>query len=129
MGGRGTYAIGNNVKYQYETVGKINGVKVLQPIDDSRSIKLPEESHKSNSYIVLDKSGVFKQMRVYNEKHEAIYEVGYHQEKSLGSGKVLHVHLYAKPGDINHKKADKFAIGPGNEYFEKVKKYLSGVKI
>jgi hypothetical protein len=30
MGGRGTYAAGNNVPYTYETVGKIEGVKVLQ---------------------------------------------------------------------------------------------------
>lgn len=30
MGGRGTYALGKNVPYTYETVGYINGVKVLQ---------------------------------------------------------------------------------------------------
>ena len=41
MGGRGTYAIGNNVKYQYKTVGKIEDVKVLQPIDSNRSFSMP----------------------------------------------------------------------------------------
>lgn len=30
MGGRGTYAIGNNVEYTYKTVGKIDGIKVLK---------------------------------------------------------------------------------------------------
>lgn len=30
MGGKGTYAIGNNVGYTYQTVGKIDGVKVLK---------------------------------------------------------------------------------------------------
>ena len=29
MGGRGTFAVGNNVSYSYETVGKIEGVKSL----------------------------------------------------------------------------------------------------
>ena len=32
MGGRGTYAIGNNVTYLYNTVGKLEGVKVLKGI-------------------------------------------------------------------------------------------------
>lgn len=32
MGSRGTLAIGNNVAYTYETVGKIEGIKVLQGI-------------------------------------------------------------------------------------------------
>ena len=30
MGGRGTYASGNAVPYTYETIGKIEGVKILQ---------------------------------------------------------------------------------------------------
>ena len=30
MGGRGTYAVGNNVDYTYKTVDKIEGVKVLK---------------------------------------------------------------------------------------------------
>ena len=29
MSGRGTFAIGNNVDYTYETIDKIEGVKVL----------------------------------------------------------------------------------------------------
>lgn len=32
MGGRGTYASGNAVPYTYETIGKIEGVKILQGI-------------------------------------------------------------------------------------------------
>ena len=52
MGGRGTYAVGNNVPFSYKTVDKIEGVKVLEPVDNKRSFKLPEESHTRNSYIV-----------------------------------------------------------------------------
>lgn len=61
MGGRGTFASGNPVPYTYETVDKIDGVKVLQPIDKSKSYKLPEEAHSSSSYVLLDKGGVFHQ--------------------------------------------------------------------
>jgi len=38
MGGRGTFASGNNVAYTYKTVDKIAGVKVLQPIDSKKVI-------------------------------------------------------------------------------------------
>ena len=37
MGGRGTFASGNNVAYSYETVGKIEGVKVLKGIAGKHS--------------------------------------------------------------------------------------------
>lgn len=57
MGGRGTYAIGNNVKYQYKTVGKIEDVKVLQPIDSNRSFSMPPEAHSSIAYIKLKTNG------------------------------------------------------------------------
>lgn len=30
MGGKGTYTSGKNVEYSYKTVGKIDGIKVLQ---------------------------------------------------------------------------------------------------
>ena len=33
MGGRGTFASGNPVPYTYNTVGKIEGVKVLQGVE------------------------------------------------------------------------------------------------
>lgn len=33
MGGRGTFAVGKQVDYIYETVGKIEGVKIIKPID------------------------------------------------------------------------------------------------
>lgn len=59
MGGRGTFASGNTVPYTYNTVGKIDGVKILKPMDSSKSLKLPEEAHSSSSYVLLDKDNVF----------------------------------------------------------------------
>ena len=129
MGGRGTFASGNNVAYTYKTVGKIGGMKVLQPNSPTSSLKLPEEAHSSSSYILLDKNGTFHQMRIYNEKHEAIFEIGYHNEASLGKGKILHVHEYKSPGELSHKTAKKFMIGPGDKYYEKYQKYFKGIKL
>ena len=111
-----------------KTVGQIEGVKVLQPDRSVGSLKLPEESHRSASYIVLDQTGNFRQMRVYNEKHEAIFEIGYHPKSSLGKGKILHVHEYVVPGAISHKTAKKFRIYPGDSYYEKYKKYFKGFR-
>lgn len=60
MGGRGTFAAGKKAAYSYKTVGMIDGVKILQPMDDRKSPKLPEESHTAgNRYVLLNKKGVF----------------------------------------------------------------------
>lgn len=97
MGGRGTFAAGKSVAYTYETVDKIDGVKVLKPMDSTKSLKLPEESHSSSSYVLLDKDGVFHQYREYDDNHEVILEIGYHHEKSLGHGDILHIHVHQNP--------------------------------
>jgi len=57
MGGRGTFASGNSGAYTYETVGFIEGVKVLQGIGGKHS--LPEEAHSSSAYIKLKPDGTF----------------------------------------------------------------------
>lgn len=124
MGGRGTFASGNIVAYEYKTINKINGVKVLVPIDERRSHKAPEEAHSSRAYIILNKkTGIFRQYREYNEKGEAIFEIGYHKEPGLGSGEILHVHFYSAPGVENRQKAVRIT----KTIYEKYKKYLKGV--
>lgn len=129
MGGKGTYSTGKSPEYTYQTVGTIGDVKILEPMDKTHSRKLPEESHTpGTSYILLDKNGVFHQYREYNDNHEVVLEIGYHQESSLGSGNVLHVHLYRIPGVDNHNMAEKFAIKPGDHYYEKYKYLFVGVK-
>ena len=45
MGGRGTFAAGKTVAYTYQTVDKIEGVKVLVGMNGKHS--LPEEAHSS----------------------------------------------------------------------------------
>ncbi len=129
MGGNGTYSLGLSPEYSYETVGKIDGVKILKPKDPRKMAKLPEESHSPNArYVLLDKDGIFHQYREYNENHQVVFEIGYHYERSLGKGDVLHVHVHTIPGVEGHTDARKYAIGPGDQYYEKYKRFFKGVK-
>ena len=96
MGGRGAFASGNPVPYTYKTVGKMNGVKILQKIDTKASKGLPEEAHSSSAYILKYANGTFKQIRFFNNDHTAKFDIDYHFEPKLGNRKesVYHVHEY-----------------------------------
>lgn len=93
MGGRGTFASGNNVAYTYETVGRIESVKVLQGLGGKHS--LPEEAHSSEAYIKLKPDGTFHEMRIYDKDHYLVKEIAYHPEPNIDkSGKpVLHINV------------------------------------
>lgn len=130
MGGRGTYSRGKRPEYAYETVGKIEGVKVLVPKDKEKALKLPEESHTaSTQYILLDRDGVFHQYREYNENHEVVLEIGYHHEAGLGKGDVLHIHIHGKPGIENHGSVTTVKRKLTREEYERYKRYFKGVRI
>ena len=129
MGGRGTYAVGKDVPYQYKTVGYVEGVKVLEPINPKASRRLPEEAHSSQSYIKLDPDGKFSQYREYNENHELILEIAYHPEINVyhdgDTGRILHAHDY-----INSDKGNSWhhpARGLTQAEFDKYKKYFVGL--
>lgn len=106
MGGRGTFAAGNNVAYTYEVDttfsadGKINGVKILKGVDGSGKHGLPEEAHSSNAYIKLKPDGTFHEMRIYDEDHYLVKEIAYHPEPQLNNGNrkenILHIHEYKR---------------------------------
>ena len=53
MGGRGTFASGNQVPFTYKTIGFIEDAKILEGIS-SKYHKLPEEAHSSEKYIKLN---------------------------------------------------------------------------
>ncbi len=123
MGGRGTFASGNNVAYSYETVGKIAGVKVLKGINGKHS--LPEEAHSSLAYIKLKPNGTFHEMRIYDKDHYLVKEIAYHPEPTLTGNRhenVLHVHEYER---------DNFGNRPARmltqHEYQKYKKYFKGV--
>jgi len=98
MGGRGTYAAGNNVPYTYETVGKVHGVKVLRGIGGKHG--LPEEAHSSNAYLQLNRDGTARTLRFYDDQHNLRWELAMHRERSIDprNEPVLHYHLYDPKG-------------------------------
>lgn len=130
MGGRGTFAAGKAAAFQYETAGTIEGVKVLRPIDREKSYKLPEESHTArNSYVLLDKDGVFHQYREYDGNHQVVLEIGYHPEKALGKGNVLHIHIHRKPGIDFHADPSTEKRKLTRSEYQKYKRLFRGVTL
>ena len=121
MGGRGTFAAGNNVPFTYETVDNIHGVKVLKGLNGKHA--LPEESHSSNAYIKLRGNGTFHEMRIYGDNHEAILDIAYHPEPNIDNNRqsVLHIHRYG-PG-FNRHAAEPIT----KEIYEKYSKFFIGV--
>lgn len=124
MDGRGTFAAGNNVAYTYQTIGKINDVKVLQGIDGSTK-GLPVEAHSSGAYIQLHPDGTFKMYREFDKDHYLVKEIAYHREPKLtgNSEPVLHIHEYKRDNFADRKPRLLTA-----EEFKKYKKYFKGVK-
>jgi len=123
MGGRGTYAAGNNVPYTYETVGKIEGVKVLQGLNGRHD--LPVEAHSSEAYIQLYPDGNFKMLLFFDKEHYLTFEVGYHPETELDKNRkpILHVHEY--PEHDNFKKRTTRLMT--EKEYDALKKYFGGV--
>ena len=123
MGGRGTFAAGNNVAYRYKTVGKIEGVKVLEGINNAH--KLPEEAHSSLAYIRLKPDGTFHEIRFYDKNHFLTFEIAYHPEKNLDPSQkpVLHYHVY----DKNFKRSS--AKRATKAMKKRYKKFFVGVKL
>lgn len=123
MGGRGTFAAGNPVPYTYETVGFIEGIKVLEGMNGKHG--LPEEAHSSYAYIKLKPDGTFHEMRIYDKDHYLKYELAYHPEPNIDPSRnpVLHYHVYER--DFSRTKAQKMTK-PMKRVF---KKYLKGIEI
>lgn len=98
MGSRGTYASPQRyTKEEYETVGHIYGVKIVQ--GKGKVHNEPEYSKTSDIYVFQNRDGSFKSLRVYDEKTKRVkLEIAYHIEPSINKGnrkdKVLHYHEY-----------------------------------
>ncbi len=122
MGGRGTFAAGNNVAYTYETVGTYEGVKILKGIEGTGLHDLPAEAHSSNMYMKLHKDGTMNMLRIYGKDHYLQAEIAYYPEPGLtGNHKpVLHIHYY----DKNFNRSDAEYLDA--KTFKKYKKYMKG---
>ena len=123
MGGRGTFAAGNVVPYLYETVGKIESVKILQG-KNGNAKGLPVEAHSSSAYIQLHPDGKFKMYREFDKDHYLIKEIAYHPEPKLtGNHKpVLHIHEYRRDNF-----ADRTPRLLTKKEYRKYKKYFRGI--
>ena len=122
MGGRGTYAVGNSVAYTYQTVDKIEGVKVLKGL--GRNHDLPQEAHSSNAYLALYSDGSFKQYREFNSNHTVKFDIDYHPEPKLTGNHeyVYHIHFY------KNGVRDKVGRLLSKKEYDKYKKYFRGKK-
>ncbi len=138
MGGRGTFAAGNPVPYQYEVNknfspdGKFHGVKVLKGIDGTGKHDLPVSSHSSSAYLKMNSDGTFNMMRIYDNNHNLKIEIAYHPEKSLGKGKVLHYHEYSK--SFSQTKNGDFTrttkvLNKNSSLYKQYKKFFKGVVV
>ena len=121
MGGRGTFASGIIVPYTYETIGFIEGVKVLSGLNGKHG--LPEEAHSSNAYIRLKPDGSFHEMRFYDKDHYLTLEIAYHPEPNIKKDRspVLHYHIYDR--DFTRSRAIKMPKAMRKHF----KKYLKGI--
>ena len=131
MGGRGTFAVGNTVPYSYETVGTIDGVKVLQGTSGKHG--LPESSHSSIAYLKLNPDGTFNMMRIYDQCHNLRLEIAYHSEQSIAKGKpkVLHYHVYGE--EFSQKAKSPFertttVLHKNSKIYKQYKKFFKGVQ-
>lgn len=125
MGGRGTFAIGNQVPFVYKKVDEIEGVKVLEGIAGKHG--LPEEAHSSTAYIKLKPDGTFHEMRIYDEQHYLSMEIAYHPEPNLNGGNhsenVLHVHVYPQQDNFKLRPAHRIT----KQEYETFKKFFKGI--
>lgn len=124
MGGRGAYTEGKQKYYVYETVDKVEDVKVLFGKPGTGLHDLPAEAHSSKMYLKLNKDGTLNMLRIYGDDHILQAEIAYHPEPNLTGNRdfVLHIHYYDK--NFNRTEAKYL----DKETFEKYKKYLVGRK-
>ncbi len=128
MGGNGTFAAGNIVKYRWETVATIDGVKVLALKDKGLSRKLPEEAHSSRMYIQQHEDGTFSQLRIYDHFHRLRFEVAFHPETAIDKSRrdVLHYHVYTyRSGSSHFRRSEARPLSP--KMWNKLKKYMKGM--
>lgn len=73
---------------------------------------------------MLNKDGIFRMYREYDDNRYLRFEIAYHPERTIDSSckPVLHVHEY-KPDDFSNRKARPLS----EEEFKKYKKYFKGL--
>ena len=124
MGGRGSFLKdGGFITQRYKTVGFIDGIKILRPVDPRHRLSLPERSGSPNaSYVSYNDDGSFRQFITFDDDRMPRYQIDYGKHKD---GISLHVHFY-KDGDRN---GGLRYLYPGDDLYERHKKLFVGVPI
>lgn len=124
MGSRGYFLENGGFRppARWQTVGYVDGIKVLAPKDPRASMNLPERSNTPGTeYVSFRKDGTFDQYIVFGNDRLPIYRIDY----GVHQGKVsLHVHYY-KNGD---GQKDPPLLKEGDPLYEKHKHLFKGVK-
>ena len=70
-------------------------------------------------------------MRVYDSNHNLRFEIGYHVDDQLGTGKVLHYHTYGTSFSQTAKgKPDRSSgvvLHKNSKIYKKYREYFKGV--
>ena len=111
MGSRGSSAGGGSVPNGWQVVDYVHGIAVLQPTNPKQSFSLPFESKIPNvAYLLYNRNGTFKQLRVYGDDKKPKFDIDYH----IKDGKMsLHKHIY-----INGVRQDEHIPLTPAEYAE-----------
>lgn len=126
MGSRGAFleSGGFNVPAQWQTVNYVDGIKVLRPKDPKVSLSLPERSNTpGTSYLLYSDSGVFRQLRVFGEDRNPVFDIDYGTHQGRVS---LHIHYYSK----GKRAAGNCVVvlKKGDVVYEHYKHYFKGVE-
>ena len=127
MGSRGSFleSGGFSTPAQWHTVDYVDGIKVLEPKDPTKSISLPERSNTpGTAYISYRKNEdkTFSQLRVFGKDRVPEFDIDYgrHQGKL-----TLHVHYYT---DGNRGKEPK-VLSKDDELYKRFHSVFRGVRI
>lgn len=125
MGGRGAFYGGTQVmKYhEFKVVRKIGRIKELKPIKQN-SLKTPTLSHSKNAiYATVRPDGKAKQITVYGQNREKLYEIDFDHNHSKDSAfDDYHVHYYVKG------RKNKAYYKPNRAQKKLAERFLKGIK-
>lgn len=123
MGSRGAMSASGKLKRQeWKSVGKMNGIKILEKINAKENRGLPWYCVKPNTaYILLDEEGNFLQLRQYGEDRSPKFDVDFDIHTPLGDEKIPHIHEF-----INGKRQTGRLLT--KDEHDKYKKFFEGGK-
>ena len=109
MGSRGAFweSGGFSAPFEYESFDKIEDIKVIRH-KTKNNAGLPEYANTSDAYILYDKDGRPKQLRIYEgrrPKYDVDFDHASHHKENQHEG--YHVHIYEDVPNEPHRVRSK----------------------